>query len=151
MSHRSRLFFQIGCWAALGTSVVHMIGTLSGRPAPTNDIERSFFHLLETYRFALPGAARTFAELTQGFSLTFSLFLALTGATGLSVVRRASTDAMLVPALARMNAVAFVVLLVISLTYWFLVPTLCIAVSAAAFIIASLSGRAGDTPPGAPR
>ena len=72
--------------------------------------------------------------------MSFSLLLALVGTAGLSVVRRASTNPLLLPALARMNAAAFLVLLVISLSYWFLIPTICIGVSAAAFVIAALPG-----------
>jgi hypothetical protein len=140
--HRSRLFFQIGCWAALATSAIHMAGVLFGTPPPANDTERTLRTLMDGYRFPLPGASRTMGELMQGLSISWSLFLALLSATGLSVARRASADALLLPALARMHAAAFIVLLVISITYWFLIPTVCIAVTTVAYVVAALPGGA---------
>jgi len=140
VSDRCRLFFNIGCWAAIVTALIHLAGYLSGGPQAQNDTERTLFGLLSTYKLPLPGAARTFGELMDGFSLSFSLLLALTGASGLSVVRRAGTDPLLVPALARMNAAATLVLLVISLTYWSLIPTVCVAIITLAFTVSAVSG-----------
>jgi hypothetical protein len=151
VSHRSRLFFLIGCWAALATSVIHLIGSMAGGPVPTNETERTFFHLLETYKFPLPGTARTFGELNAGLGLSFSLLLALVGASGLAVVRRSSTDPLLLPALARMHAAAFIALVVISLTHWFIIPTLCIGVTVVAFVIAALPGGSPVSSSGGPQ
>jgi hypothetical protein len=134
------LFFVIGCWASLATSVIHLIGSMAGGPTPASETEKTLLHLVDTYKLSLPGTARTYGELFGGLSLSFTLFLALAGAVGLAVVRRASSDPLLLPALARMNAAAFVVLLVISLTHWFLIPTICVGVTAAAFVIAALAG-----------
>ena len=58
MSHRSRLFFTVGCWAALATSVLHLVGVLSGGPVPANETERTLITLLDTHKFPLPGGSR---------------------------------------------------------------------------------------------
>ena len=79
-------------------------------------------------------------ELTDGFSLVYSLMLALTGGIGLIVSRRAVNDDVLFLATARALAGGYLVLLAISVTYFFLIPTACTAVTALSFAIAA-SGR----------
>lgn len=133
MSRRRRLFFKAGCWTALVTAAVHLLGHLSGPQPPANDTERQLVQLFETYRFALPGGGRTLAEFMAGFSLTFSTALAMFGGTNLLVVRRCPDDQPLMRMLTLLALAFSVTVLVISLTHFFIVPTLFLAIVALCF------------------
>jgi hypothetical protein len=136
MSRRQRLFFKAGCWAALATAAVHLLGHLAGPQPPANDTERQLLQLYETYRFALPGGSRTLAEFMSGFSLTFSLALAMFGGMNLTVVRRCADDQPLMRLLTVLALAFCVTLLVISLAHFFIVPTLFIALVTLCFAAA---------------
>lgn len=137
-------FFRIGCYLAFFTAALHMVGAhLVPQPPPPDETARQMQNLMETYKMGLPGAAdRTMAELVNGFSLLMSLHFALTGGLGLIVARRAVGDPLLMAATARALAAAYVVTLVISLTYFFIIPTLCTAAVALCFVVASVTGPA---------
>lgn len=138
MPLRQQALFRVGCWLAIVTAVAHLGGVMAGRPAPANMTEVQLFALAADYRFALPGADRSIFDLLDGFSLAFALQLAAMGATGLAVARRAGQDTTLMVAVARAFALATAALLVISLTYWFLVPSVCLAMTAFAFAFVSV-------------
>lgn len=126
-------FFRLGCWAAIATAALHMVGQLAG-PTPTTEAERSLLNLMASTPLGLPGASsRTFLELTNGFSLSFAAFLAWLGGVGLIIGKRGREDATLMEALAWANLAGGVVLLTISVTYWFIIPTACLAVMTACF------------------
>jgi hypothetical protein len=135
MSSRQRLWFRIGCYALIVTSVVHLIGHFSGPPPPANDTERTLLQLLQTYVIDLPGGGRTFEQLMSGFSLAYSIFMAWIGAIGLMVMRRTG-DAGIQRGLARINLLGALAMLVLSLTYWFIIPTAFSAVVLVAFACA---------------
>ena len=138
MPNRQRLVFTIGCYLAFLTAALHMVGHLSGPQAPTNETERQLLELATTYAFPMPaGQTRTMMNFTNGFSLVFSLMLALSGGLGLIVMRR-SDDLTLLLSTARALAGAYVVMLAISLTYFFIIPTICIAAIALCFSMASV-------------
>ena len=140
MPWRQVVVFRIGCIAALLTAAMHMAGHLSGTQAPANDTERQLLDLMTTYQFPLPGGtARSALELQSGFSLVFALFLATMGGAGLVIQKRAPTDPVIVLAIARVFAVSAAILLVISLTHFFIIPTMCIALVAVCFAISSVA------------
>src|SRR5262245_34597461 len=121
-------FFKLGCWAAAITAAVHLIGVLSGPPVAANETEQVLFDMARNYQFPFPGGTRrSLMELFDGFSLAFSLFLATVAGLGFLVARRGAGDAVLMAAASRALAAFSVVLLVISLSRWFLIPTLFIA------------------------
>jgi hypothetical protein len=133
-------FFRIGCYLAFLTAILHLVGAhLVPQPPPPDDTGRQMQQLMETYKLGLPGAAdRTMAELVNGFSLLMSLHYALTGGLGLIVARRAAGDPLLMAAAARALAGAYVIALVISLSYFFIIPTICSGAVALCFVIASV-------------
>ena len=139
MTTLQRRAFQTGCYVAFGTAALHMIGAvLSPQPPPVDDTHRQLLELATTYKLQLPGGPnRTLMELTDGFSLFYSLMLALTGGLGVIVLRRAANDDVLFLATARALAGGYVVLLAISVTYFFVIPTSLTAVAALAFAIAA--------------
>ena len=139
MPARQLLIFRIGCIAAFVTAAVHLAGHLAGPQAPANDTERELLRLATTYEYTLPGAARrTLMDFVDGFSLTYSVFLALIGGLGYVVQKRSRDDAVLMTAVARALAAGCGVLLVISLAYFFIVPTLFTGLLTVCFAIASV-------------
>jgi len=131
--------FKFGCWAAILTAALHLAGHLAGPQAPVNDTERQLVELATTYKFALPGGtARSLMDFVDGFSLMFALLVATIGGVGLLVAKRGHEDVALISGVARAFAVSTVALLGISLAKFFIIPTLCIAVMATCFLVASI-------------
>lgn len=142
MSKISLVAFRVGAWTSIVTSLAHLAGHVAGPSAPQNETEAKLTELMTGYGFALPGAShRTMMEFFDGFSLTFTLFLALTGVLALAVARSRGA----VPELYRFTAVALAgsygILLGLSLKYFFLAPTLCIGIAFLAFAISLAPGR----------
>lgn len=139
MPFRQVTFFRIGCWAAFVTAVAHLGGHLRGASDPASDTEATLLRLATTHELEFPdGARRTLMDVMDGMSLAFVLMLVVVGALGLIVSKRAHQDARLMTAAARILAGGSVVLLVISLSHWFLTPSLLIAVMAFAFAFAAV-------------
>jgi hypothetical protein len=129
--------FKAGCWAAFVTSAMHLIAHFAGTQPPANDTERQLLELYEGYRFAMPdGNTRTLADFMSGFSLTYSAALAMFGGTNLLVVRRYADDQPLMRTLTGMALAFCVTLLVISVTHFFIAPTLFIAAITLCFAVA---------------
>ena len=140
MPWRQVMVFRIGCIATLLCAVLHMIGHISGGPAPANDTEVKLLDLANSYKFSLPGGAhRSVMDFQNGYSLSFAMLLGTIGATGLIVARRGQQDVPLMLAVARTFAVGSVVLTVIGLTHFFIVPAMCFALMAVCFAIASVA------------
>jgi hypothetical protein len=140
VSPRQRFFYRTGCWAAIVTAVIHLVGHLSGPQPPANETERALIEQVMTYRFAVPGGQRTLWEFMTGFSLSFSACLAMFGGLNLAIVRRSSGDTVLMRTLTVLNALFAVVMVVVSVRYFFIAPTVCLAVVALGFALA-LDGR----------
>jgi hypothetical protein len=144
MPPRQLWLFKFGCWLTIATAVLHLAVHLAGPPAPSNDTEQRLWDLATTYRFALAGGAeRSLMDMANGFSLIVALLLATLGGIGLIVEKRAHQDRALMSATARMMAVSAVVMLGISLTNFFIVPSLCLAMMAVCFIVASVEAPRG--------
>jgi hypothetical protein len=142
MSKLSLVAFRIGAWTSIVTALVHLAGHVAGPQAPKNETEGKLTELMTGYGFALPGAPhRTMMEFFNGFSLTFTLFLALTGVLALAVARSRGA----VPELFRFTAVALAgcygILLGISLKYFFLAPSVCLGIAFLAFTVSLAPGR----------
>jgi hypothetical protein len=131
--------FKFGCWASFITALVHLAGHLAGFPEPLGDAERQMMLHVTSYPLLLPGGVeRTFLDLFGGLSLAFALLCATVGALGLVVARRASHDLVLMSATARTLAAATATLLVISLTKFFIMTSLFIALMAISFAVAAV-------------
>ncbi|MBK9965129.1 MAG: hypothetical protein IPP07_09635 [Holophagales bacterium] len=146
MSKLSLVAFRVGAWTSILTALAHLAGHVAGPEAPKNETEAVLTELMTSYGFALPGAPRrTMMELFDGFSLTFTLFLALTGILALAIARSRGA----VPELYRFTAVALAgtygILSGISLRHFFLAPTLCLALAFVAFAV-SLAAEGRPAP-----
>ncbi|HYN09187.1 MAG TPA: hypothetical protein VES67_17530 [Vicinamibacterales bacterium] len=143
MRERQLRFFTFGCWAAAITAVVHLLGFVSGGLQPANDTEDALLDTARNYQFLLPGGTRrSLMDLMDGFSLSFALFLATIAGVGFLISRRGVDDPILMRAATRALAAFSLVLFVISLWYWFLIPTLFIAAMALGFVLAAFVRRA---------
>lgn len=139
MPRRQLAVLKIGCYLAFLSAALHMAGHLMGPQPPANDTERQLLDLMTTYRFAMPGGStRSMMEFMNGFSLALALFLSTMGGVGVIVAKRAAEDQVLMLGIARTLAAASAVLLVISLTHFFIVPTICLAACAVCFAMASV-------------
>ena len=139
---RQLRFFKFGCWAAAMTAVVHMVGFVSGGLQPANEVEQALLDTARNYQFPLPGGTRrSLMDITDGFSLSFALFLATIAGLGFLIARRGADDPVLMTSATRTLAAFSLVLFVISLWYWFLIPTLFIATVALGFVLAAVSGK----------
>jgi hypothetical protein len=146
MPRRQVLSFTIGCWAAIVAAVAHLAGHVAGPVAPVDEAGRQLADLATTYQIPLPdGSTRSLMDLLSGFSLTFSVCLGVIGGAGLIVRKRCRDDA--ITAVARVFAAAGVVLVVTSLVYWFILPSLLLALMTFGFLFASVTppGRADET------
>ena len=142
MPKLSIVAFRVGAWTSIVTALVHLAGHAAGPQAPKNETEAKLTELMTGYGFALPGAPhRTMMEFFNGFSLTFSLFLALTGILALAIARSRGA----VPELYRFTAVALAgtygILLGVSLKYFFLAPTICLGLAFLAFAVSLAPDR----------
>ena len=137
------MVFKLGCLAAVLTAMVHLAAHMLGPQPPVDDTEREVMRLVATHEFPFPGGSqRTLMDLMDGFSLTYAVLLATVGGIGYVVQKRSRDDAILMTALSRTLAAACAVMLVISLTHFFIVPTLFIALMTVCFALASVRAPA---------
>jgi len=137
MPRRQLSVFKVGCYIAFLTAALHMTGHFL--MAPSTDAERELFDHMQALPLGLPGApAHTMMDLYRGFSLTYSLMLALTGGLGLIVARRGVQDPTLMLAVARALAGGYLVMTVIGFTNFFIVPTMLMAAVCVCFALASV-------------
>ncbi|MCC7009415.1 MAG: hypothetical protein IT184_11395 [Acidobacteria bacterium] len=140
MPPRQLFLFKFACWAAIVSAVAHLAGHVAGPAAPANDTERQILDLATNYRYALPGGSmRSLMDFMNGFGLMFALQLATMGAAGLVVAKRAGDDGPLMRALARTFAIGGAMLLVLSLIYFSLIPSMFLSTVALCYGMAAVS------------
>ena len=133
-------FFKLGCWGAALAAAVHPVAYVTAPPQAANETEQVLLDMARSYQFLLPaGTRRSMMELFDGFSLAFALFLATIAGLGFLIARRAADDPVLMTAVTRTLAAFSLVLMVISIWYWFLIPTLFIGIMAFGFVLAAAS------------
>ena len=142
MPLRQVWIFKFACWVAFLTAAMHMVAHVIGPPPPANATEKQILDLITNYYFPMPGGSeRSIMDFQAGFSLMFSTMVATFGAVGLMVVKRGTEDPVLVRSVARAFALSSAVLLAISLTHFFIIPSLFIALMTVSFAVASVSER----------
>jgi hypothetical protein len=137
---------KISCgwyWAACVilalTAIAHTGAILSGSPPPENADQAALQKLLETVQLKLPGANRTTHDLLVGFNWFFTLFFAAMCVSSIVMRRARRDDAALIRTVAGVNAFLLAPGLVVSLLYFFLIPTAMIAAAMICFIAAFVS------------
>jgi hypothetical protein len=127
-----RRFFIAGAVLLLLIGVVHSTSFFE-TPKPANDTEKQLLTLMSAYHFNLAGSSRSMNDLLRGFSMSFMLAALCFGGLDL-VVRRERTG--LLKHVALVNALWLAAMIVVSLRYFFIVPTSFLAVTLLAFILA---------------
>jgi hypothetical protein len=148
MNVRQQRAFQLGSALWILTGALHMIGHFSGWPEPASEEEATLYSLFQGYEIAVGGVSRTLAELFEGLSLSFAVFLFLLGFLGLLWLRAPGVPAGILRRVAGMNAVAALALLVMGLRRFPIASLVCFAAVGLAFALAALGARA--TTPTAP-
>jgi hypothetical protein len=125
--------FQLGCWVAFATAVLHLIGHLVF-PIPTG---ASAITGRPPGLFLVPGQDIPSApDVANGFSLSWALLLATLASAGLAVGKRGFEDTVLLRGVARAYALGAAVLLVISVQNFFSLQSFFIAIVALCFALA---------------
>lgn len=133
----SRFFFA-GCVVQVLTAIAHTAAQLQPTPPAVNDGERELVRLMQEQPLVLPGRTRTMMELFDGFGWWFSLSLAVCGLMGLTIRYMRPQDVGLTRAMAFWMQILTAVGVLISLRYWFIVPTSFIGTALILFTIAAL-------------
>jgi hypothetical protein len=141
MSPRQLWLFKLGCWVAWAMAAGHVAAVVALPMAAPGVGNGEAVAAAAGVSLTFPdGTLRTLGDLLTGFSLAYALLAAAVGGIGLAAVRRGRGDAALMADIARALAIVCLALLLISLTHFFLVPTLIVAVMLVCFTLAAVRG-----------
>jgi hypothetical protein len=131
------IYFRLGCYVLIATCFLHLIGHFKVA-VPTNDTEKQLLDLMANYQIDVGnGDTITMQGLQKGFSLFFSLFFLWSGSLSLLLSHRLAEQKALLRNISFINTISLGIGTGISLVYFFLIPTACIAVAFLFFTIAS--------------
>jgi len=135
-----RRFFISGAVALLIVGLVHSLSFFE-KQVPANDTERQLLDLMANYRLNLMGSMRSMNNLLRGFSISFMLAALVMGAVDLVVCRERES---LLKRVALVNTIWLAAMTVVSLHYFFVMPTSFLVVALLIFALAwlKLSGSA---------
>ena len=118
--------FRIGALVLALTGVAHFFGHIGSKGAkPVNGAEFQMFELLYGLKINMMGTMRTQGEIMDGMSLGFSVFMLTLAAIGFTSPVQRKT--------AIVFAASLAVMVGISLTYWFIMPTLFLGAAMACY------------------
>ena len=140
MPPRQIWLFQLGCWVAFATAVVHLAEHVSGLNALDPVIVTHINAARPTYVIPIPGVHQpTFLSVLNGFSLSVSLLLATIGAAGLVVLKYGAGQALLLRGVSRAFGFGLGMLVVLSIEGFFSVQTFFMVVAALCFALSGVS------------
>jgi hypothetical protein len=123
---RSYQLFRIGALVLALAGVAHLFGFLGSRGAkPVNGTEFQLNELLYGFKINMMGTMRTQGDIFDGMSLAFTVFMLTLAALGFTVRVERKTAIVIAASLA--------VMLGISLTYWFIMPTMFLGTALVCF------------------
>ena len=118
--------FRIGALVLALNGIAHLLGFLGSRGVkPVNGTEFQMNELLYGFKINMMGTMRTQGEVFDGLNLAFTVFMLTLAALGFTVRVERKTGIVIAASLA--------VMLGISLTYWFIMPTMFLAAGLACF------------------
>ena len=133
-----RRLFTTGAGVLVLLGLIHSL-SLFGKPVPANDTERQLQDLMANYQFNLMGSMRTMDSFLRGFSISFMLAALCLGALDLAVMRE---NLALVKRVALINVLWLAAMTAVSLRYFFIFPTACLASALLIFALARVKLRA---------
>lgn len=131
------IYFKIGCWLLLATFALHTFGHFTGGLEPINDSEKQLLDLMTNYKIQLGPDTVTMMGFQKGFSLCVSLLFLWSGIVGLYLASNTTTPATTLKTISRIYTGMLVVSTIISVIYFFFMPTLCNVLCLLFFSIAS--------------
>jgi len=114
------------------TGLVHSLSFLK-KPVAANDTERQLLDLMTNYHFSMLGSVRSMSILMRGFSVSFMLGAFVVGAMALAL---ANERAGLLKRVALVISLWLAAMTVVSLHYFFIVPTSFLVVGLLIFSLA---------------
>lgn len=112
--------FRIGALILILCGAMHLFGHLGSKGAkPLNSYEFQLEEVMYGYKANVMGTMRSKGDIFDGMSLGFSVFMATLAALGFTVRVERKT--------AIIFAASLAVMLGISITYWFILPTTFLA------------------------
>src|SRR5258708_22093182 len=126
--------FRIGPGVLVLMAAFHLMGHLAGRAVvPSNGTEITLHDMMYNYKTDLAGTMRSAGDLYDGASLAVSVYAFTLGALGfvVPVQRKIATG----------FAFSLLVMLVISLVYWFAIPSFFLALATAMYGGSALLNR----------
>ena len=146
MPPRQLWIFQLGCWSAFATAIVHAIEHISGVNAISPEMAAHMNAMRATYVILIPGLHQpTFLGVVNGFSLSLSLFLATVGAAGLVVMTYAADQELLLRGVSRAFAIGTGMLLAISIEGFFSLQTFFMSATALCFALSAVTQEGGTS------
>jgi hypothetical protein len=135
-SRAARWYIRLACCLLLLQALAHLVGFFAGPPAPGNDTEATLLGLMSTYERDFAGLKRTVRDFLDGFSLSYSLFLAFIAALDLLVVELGADNRPLLRAVAAANLIMALAMTVLALAFFIYPPAVLFALAAVAFALA---------------
>jgi len=112
--------FRIGALVVALNGMLHLFGFLGSKGVkPVNGMEFQLEEMMYGYKFSVMGTMLTRGSIFDGLSLSFSVFMLTLAALGFTVPVQKK--------FAIVISVSLAVMLGLSLTYWFILPTLFLA------------------------
>jgi putative Mn2+ efflux pump MntP len=129
-----RILFKSGGIVLLFLGAIHIV-SLFIKQSPANDTEKQLLDLMTNYKFNLLGSMRSFWDLYQGFSATFSIWALGLGTLDLSLSNERPA---LLKRLALINILWLAALIALSLHNFFAFPTTFLSIILLIFLAAWL-------------
>lgn len=112
--------FRIGALVLAITGGLHLVGFLGSKGVkPLNGTEYQLEELLYGYKTNMMGSMRSYGDVFDGLNLGFTVFMLTLAALGFTLPVQKKPAIVIAASLA--------VMLGLSLTYWFIMPTVCLA------------------------
>jgi len=129
-----RVLLRTGAIVLILLGLSHIL-SLVEKPVPANDTEKQLMELTTGYKFNLAGSMRSFDNLFRGFSISFILGMLVVGISSLTL---AGERTGVVRRLALINTVWLTAMTVVSMHYFFILPTLFMVSALCPFVAAWL-------------
>ena len=136
-----RAAFMTGLVLQLLTGPIHLVGILSGPPAPSSEDERLLMDLMRRVEQDFGGGfVRSTLDIVTGLSFQYGIFMVMVGLTNLLALRMVK-DGRFFRTLSWLNVVFMGILAVNAYVFFFILPLLLFALPAFAFLVAALTPK----------
>lgn len=136
-----RAAFMTGLVLQLLTGPIHLVGQLSGPPAPSSEDEKLLMDLMARVKQDFGGGfVRSTMDIVVGLGFQYSIFMVMVGLTNLLALRMVK-DGRFLGALSWLNVLFMGILAVNAWLYFFIAPLLLFVLPAIAFFVAAMTAK----------